>query len=131
VRPSLLLLALAACAAGRHHLPAPNAIGPYSAAVAAGDLVFVAGQVGRDRSSFAAEVGSAIDGVAAHLGKLGLGLGDVVSSNVYLTDIAEFAAMNAIYAERFPEPRPARTTVGVQALPGGARFEIHCIAARR
>ncbi len=120
-----------ACQTRLRHLDAPGAIGPYSAAVEANGLVFVAGQVGRERDSLAAEINSAIDGVERHLQRLGLGLQDVVSSNVYLVDIADFAAMNDVYARRFPQPRPARTTVAVQALPGGARFEIQCVAVRR
>lgn len=131
VAASVCLFSFLACTAPVRHLDAPLAIGPYSAAVAAHGFVFVAGQVGRERSSFAAEVGSAIDGVALHLQRLGLGLEHVVSTNVYLVDIADFAAMNEVYARRFPEPRPARTTVAVQALPGGARFEIQCTAAQR
>jgi 2-iminobutanoate/2-iminopropanoate deaminase len=127
----LLLQASVGCAGQARHHDAPGAIGPYSAVVEAQGLVFVAGQVGRERSSFAAEVGSAIDGVATHLARVGLGLQDVVSTNVYLVDIGDFAAMNEVYARRFPQPWPARTTVGVKELPGGARIEIQCVAARR
>jgi len=133
LRATLLccLMPLWACQAPVRHLDAPGAIGPYSAAVETDGLVFVAGQVGRERSSLAAEIDSAIDGVARHLQRLGLGLQHVVNTNVYLVDIADFAAMNEVYARRFPQPWPARTTVAVQALPGGARFEIQCVAVRR
>lgn len=125
------LFPLLSCAAPLRHLDAPGAIGPYSAAVEVHGMVYVAGQVGRERDSLANEIDSAIDGVARHLQRLGLGLQHVVSTNVYLVDIADFAAMNEVYARRFPKPWPARTTVAVQALPGGARFEIQCVAARR
>ena len=117
---------------------APRALGPYAQAVAAGDLVFCSGQVGLDPVSgrlvtggIEAETARACENLAAVLAAAGLGLADVVKTTVYLADLAEFAAMNAVYASHFPAPHPARATVQVAALPAGARVEIEAIAARR
>lgn len=129
----LLLLAVATgCAAPRtDHLPAAGALGPYSAAVSSGDLVFLSGKIGKRGGTFAEEVKTAIDAVELDLFALGLGLGDVLSVNVFVTDMALYPELNAAYGERFPKPYPARTTVGVSSLPGGARVEIQAVAARR
>jgi len=117
---------------------APRAIGPYAQAVAAGDLVFCSGQVGLDPASgrlvpggVAAEAARALENLAAVLSAAGLGLGDVVKTTVYLVDLADFAAVNEVYARHFPAPYPARATVGVAALPAGARVEIEAVATRR
>ena len=117
---------------------APRAIGPYAQAVAAGDLVFCSGQVGLDPASgrfvpggVAAEAARALENLAAVLSAAGLGLGDVVKTTVYLLDLGEFAAMNEVYARYFQAPYPARATVGVVALPAGARVEIEAVATRR
>ena len=117
---------------------APRAIGPYAQAVVAGDLVFCSGQVGLDPASgrlvpggVAAEAARALESLAAVLSAAGLGLGDVVKTTVYLVDLAEFAAVNEVYARYFHAPYPARATVGVAALPAGARVEIEAVAARR
>ena len=117
---------------------APRAIGPYAQAVAAGDLVFCSGQVGLDPASgrlvpggVAAEAARALENLAAVLSAAGLGLGDVVKTTVYLVDLAEFAAVNEVYARYFHAPYPARATVGVAALPAGARVEIEAVATRR
>ena len=117
---------------------APRAIGPYAQAVAAGDLVFCSGQVGLDPASgrlvpggVAAEAARALESLAAVLSAAGLGLGDIVKTTVYLVDLAEFAAVNEVYARYFHAPYPARATVGVAALPAGARVEIEAVATRR
>ena len=117
---------------------APRALGPYAQAVAAGDLVFCSGQVGLDPASgrlvaggIEPETARACENLAAVLAAAGLGLADVVKTTVYLADLAEFAAMNAVYARHFPAPYPARATVQVATLPAGARVEIEAIAARR
>jgi 2-iminobutanoate/2-iminopropanoate deaminase len=117
---------------------APRAIGPYSQAVAAGELVFCAGQVGLDPASgrlvpggVEAETARVLENLAAVLAAAGLELGDVVKTTVYLVDLGEFAAMNAVYARYFSAPYPARATVGVAALPAGARVEIEAVATRR
>ena len=117
---------------------APRAIGPYAQAVVAGDLVFCSGQVGLDPASgrlvlggVAAEAARALENLAAVLSAAGLDLGDVVKTTVYLVDLAEFAAVNEVYARYFHAPYPARATVGVAALPAGARVEIEAVATRR
>ena len=72
----------------------------------------------------------AFDNLAAALAGAGLSMGDVIKCNVYLVDMADFAAMNAAYAERFERPYPARTTVAVAGLPRGARVEIELVARK-
>lgn len=126
-----IALGFAACSAPRtRHVPAQGALGPYSAAVVAGRFSFVSGKIGARREDFAAEVDSAIDALAAELERERLTLADVVSVNVYLTDMALYAELNTVYARRFPDPYPARACVAVAALPGGARVEIQAIAWR-
>ncbi len=120
-----------ACATGVEHKRAEGAIGPYSGAVLTHGFVFASGKIGSEREgAFAAEASSAIDAVEAELARSDLGLADVVSVTVYLTDMTRYAEFNAIYAERFPDPYPARTCVAVAALPAGARVEITAIAIR-
>lgn len=117
--------------------PHAAAIGPYSHAVWAGDLLYLSGQTPLDPAAGALVAG----GIAAQaeqcfrnlfgvLAAAGLGPGQVVKVNVYLADMADFAAMNAVYAAQFEPPYPARTTIGVAALPLGARIEIELIARR-
>jgi 2-iminobutanoate/2-iminopropanoate deaminase len=117
---------------------APKAIGPYSQAIASGDLIFTAGQVGIDPATgkivggeIKLQTARVLDNMAAVLEAAGSGLDKVVKCTVFLVDFAEFAAMNEVYAERFGQHRPARSTVGTTALPLGARVEIECIAVRR
>jgi 2-iminobutanoate/2-iminopropanoate deaminase len=117
---------------------APRPIGPYSQAVAAGELVFCAGQIGLDPSTgrvvpggLVAEAARALENLAAVLAAAGLGLADVVKTTVYLVDLSEGAVLNEIYGSYFPAPHPARATVQVAALPAGARVEIEAIAATR
>jgi 2-iminobutanoate/2-iminopropanoate deaminase len=117
---------------------APRALGPYSQAIAAGGLVFCAGQVGLDPvtgvlvpGGIRGEAARALDNLAAVLAADGLGLEDVVATTVYVVDLAEFATLNQVYADRFAAPYPARATVQVAALPAGARVEIAAIAVRR
>jgi 2-iminobutanoate/2-iminopropanoate deaminase len=116
---------------------APKAIGPYSQAVAAGDLIFCAGQGAIDPTSgenvngdVRAETERTLDNLSAVLTAAGSGLAHVVKTTVFLTDMADFAAMNEVYARRFGEHRPARSTVGVAALPRGFKVEIECVAIR-
>ena len=116
---------------------APKAIGPYSQAVAAGDLVFCAGQVALEPASGASVTGDVraqtervLDNLSAVLLAAGSDLSHVVKTTVYLTDFNDFAAMNEVYAKRFGDHRPARATVGVSALPKGLRVEIECVAIR-
>jgi 2-iminobutanoate/2-iminopropanoate deaminase len=116
---------------------APRALGPYAQAVATGNLVFCAGQVGLDPSTgtlvpggIAAEAARALENLKAVLGATGLGLAAVVKTTVFLADLAEFATLNEVYGRYFTAPYPARSTVQVAALPAGARVEIEAIAVR-
>jgi len=127
---AVLAAASLACHAVEHHA-AEGALGPYSGSVRAGDTVWVAGKVGQPGGSFARELASAIDRVEQELGRSGLTLADVVSATVYVTDVSRYDEVNALYADRFPEPYPARTFVGVDALPGGRRVEITVVARGR
>ena len=144
----LLILPLAGCAIGEgdavdgaggghgaggalEHLPAQGAMGPYSAAVSSGEHVFLSGKIGERGGSFEREVETAIEALEAELQRLGLGLADVVAVTVYLTDMSTYAELNAVYARRFPQPWPARATVAVSGLPGGARVELSATARRR
>lgn len=133
-RAAFAALLAAGCAAPTAHLPAPGALGPYSAGVAEGGLVFLSGKVAaaeRRGGDFAAEAESALDAVEADLARLGLGLGDVLSATVFLLDLGDYAALNAVWSRRVPSPWPARTCVAVAGLPGGARLEITVTARRR
>ncbi|HXW22530.1 MAG TPA: Rid family detoxifying hydrolase [Rhodomicrobium sp.] len=112
-----------------------KALGPYSRAVWAGNILYLSGQLGSDPATGKLVEGGAgpeteqiLKGIAAVLGVAGLSLANVVKANVYLTDINDFAAMNKIYETFFSEPYPARTTIAVAALPGGAHVEIEVVA---
>lgn len=114
---------------------APGAIGPYSQAIRAGEWVFLSGQIGLQPTTgelvaggAAAEAEQALRNLAAVLAAAGLGIADVVRTTVYLTDMADFAAVNEVYGRFVRAPFPARATVGVAALPKGARVEIDAIA---
>ncbi len=116
---------------------APAPIGPYSQAVAAGGFLFCSGQVGFDADGkladgLEAQARLVMANVGALLAEAGLGFGDIVKTTIYLVDMNDFAAVNAIYGEAFTAgPPPARTTIAVAALPRGARVEIEAIALRR
>jgi 2-iminobutanoate/2-iminopropanoate deaminase len=114
---------------------APAAIGPYSHAVAAGSLVFCSGQTPLDPTSgdlvgttIEEQTERVLDNLEIVLGGLGLTLAQVVKTNVYLRSMDDFAGMNAVYARRFGEHRPARTTVAVRQNPLDALVEIECVA---
>ena len=116
---------------------APAAVGPYSQAIVAGDLVFCAGQGAIDPATqdlllgtIEEETERTLRNLGAVLEAAGVAFADVVKTTVFLTDLAEFAAMNAVYATFFPDPPPARTTVQVAALPKGFRVEIEAIARK-
>jgi 2-iminobutanoate/2-iminopropanoate deaminase len=115
---------------------APAAIGPYSQAVDADGLVFCSGQLGLDPASgelvegVEAQAGRALQNLAAVLDAAGLAWADVAKTTIFLADIGDFAAVNAVYAAVMPDPPPARSTIGVAALPKGARVEIEAIARR-
>ncbi len=113
-----------------------KALGPYSRAAWAGNILYLAGQLGVDPATNTLVEGGAgpeteqiLKGIAAVLGVAGLSLANVVKANVYLTDMADFAAMNKVYETFFEAPYPARTTIGVSALPAGAHVEIEVVAA--
>jgi 2-iminobutanoate/2-iminopropanoate deaminase len=114
---------------------APAALGPYSQAIATGNFLFCAGQVPLEASSgqlvegdISAQATQVLENLGAVLRANGMGFTDVVKTTVFLTNLDEFAAMNAVYATYFTEPYPARSTVQVSALPKGARVEIELIA---
>jgi 2-iminobutanoate/2-iminopropanoate deaminase len=115
---------------------APHAIGPYSQGIAAGDLVFCSGQVGLDPTTgeladgVEAQAERALRNLAAVLDAAGCSFGDVVKTTIFLADIGDFAAVNAIYARFMPDPPPARSTVQVAALPKGGLVEVDAIARR-
>jgi 2-iminobutanoate/2-iminopropanoate deaminase len=113
---------------------APPPTFPYSPAIRSGDHVFLSGATGVDPATgqlvegdVAAQTEQVFKNLARVLAAGGLSLGDAVKCNVYLTDIGDFQAMNAVYARQFEAPYPARTTVAVAALPGGARVEIELV----
>ena len=115
---------------------APAALGPYSHAVSTGALVFASGQLGMDPAtgklageSIQAQTEQALVNVECVLAAAGLTFADVVKTTIFLTDLADFATVNGIYATRFPAQPPARSCVQVAALPAGARIEIEVIAA--
>lgn len=114
---------------------APAAIGPYSPAIVANGLVFTAGQTGSDPATkklveggISAQTRQTLNNVKAVLEAAGTSLDNVVKTTVFLADMNDFAAMNAVYGEFFPEPYPARSTVQVARLPGDALVEIETIA---
>lgn len=117
---------------------APKAIGPYSQAILIEKLVFTAGQVGLDPASMElveggveAQTRQVLTNLKHVLESADSGLNYVVKTTVFLQDMGDFAKMNAIYAEFFPENPPARSTVQVAGLPKGALVEIECVALRK
>ncbi len=116
---------------------APAAIGPYSQATTAGNLVFLSGQLGLNPATGAFVEGGvteqtrqALENVSAILAVAGLSFANVVKTTVFLSDMGDFADMNAEYAKHFAEPFPARSAVAVKTLPKNALVEIECIACR-
>ena len=117
--------------------PGAVAIGPYSHAVASGDIVYLSGQTPLDpatgalvQGGIAAQSERCFQNLFSVLAAAGLAPDDVVKVNVYLVGMSDFAAMNAVYERQFSRPFPARTTIGVASLPLGARIEIELIARR-
>jgi 2-iminobutanoate/2-iminopropanoate deaminase len=114
--------------------PAPR--GPYSPAVRAGDYIFVSGQIPVDPitnqtklGDIGSETRQVLENIRINLEGCGATMADVVKTTVFLTNVQDFAAMNAVYAEVFGESKPARSTIGVAALPlPGAKIEIEAIA---
>ena len=116
---------------------APKAIGPYSQGIVAGNLVFVSGQLGLDPQTgelpgpdLADQARQALANLKAVLAAGKCNLGHVVSVDVYLVDMNDFAAFNTIYEEFFQDHKPARAVVAVKALPKNGRVEIKCMACR-
>ncbi|HEY6110779.1 MAG TPA: RidA family protein [Gemmatimonadales bacterium] len=114
---------------------APKAIGPYSQAIVADGIVYTAGQVALDPQSgvlvgttIAEQTEQVFKNLSAVLAAAGSSLGQVVKTTVYLADMADFAAMNEVYARHFGGHRPARSTTQAGGLPKGARVEIDVIA---
>jgi reactive intermediate/imine deaminase len=117
-----------------HTLRAPQAIGTYSQAMRAGDLVFVSGQIPLDPTTgtlitddIEAEIRRVFDNLAAVAEAAGTTLAACVKLSVFLTDLAHFGKVNEIMATYFKAPYPARAAIGVAALPRGARVEMECI----
>ena len=112
------------------------AIGPYSAAIASGDLLFCSGQLGMDpatgelRDGVAAQAEQALVNLRALLAAAGFGVEHVVKCTIFLTNLADFATVNEIYGRTFSEPYPARSTVQVAGLPKRGLVEIEAIAQR-
>lgn len=114
---------------------APAAIGPYSQGIRSGDFVFVSGQIPLDPASGTLVPGGireqtrrALENLVGVLTAAGLKPGDALKTTVYMTDLGQFAEMNAVYGEFFGGTPPARATVEVRALPKGALVEIDAIA---
>jgi 2-iminobutanoate/2-iminopropanoate deaminase len=110
-------------------------VGPYSQGIKTGEFIFVAGEKGLDprtgkivAGGIAAETRQTLENIKAILEAAGASMDHVVRTQVFLTDIADFAAMNAVYAEYFTSAPPGRTTVQVVALPAGAHVEIEATA---
>jgi 2-iminobutanoate/2-iminopropanoate deaminase len=115
---------------------APKAIGPYSPAIRAGDLLFVSGQVALDPATgqmiegdITAQTRRVLDNIGALLTSGGRSFADVVRTTIFLADMNDFAAVNEVYGHYFSEPYPARATVQVARLPKDARVEIDVIAS--
>lgn len=116
---------------------APKAVGPYSQAIALGNLLFCAGQIPLDPATgeivgtdVAGQTERVCENIRAVLAANDMTFVDVVKTTVFLTTMEDFAAMNAVYARHFSEPFPARSTVAVAGLPRGARVEIEVTAAK-
>lgn len=115
---------------------APAAVGPYSHAVRSGDLLFLSGQTPLDPATgrlvdgdVGAQTRRCLENLEAVAAAAGGALSDAVRCGIYVTDMSSFAAVNAVYAEFFADPLPARSTIGVAALPLGAQVEIDAIVA--
>lgn len=112
---------------------APAAIGPYSQAIRAGQTVYVSGQLPIDPATgeFAGPDIQSLTNIQAILAQAGMTMADVVKTTVLLADIADFGAMNDVYAQFFAEPYPARAAFQAAALPKGAKVEIVCVAVKQ
>lgn len=115
---------------------APAAIGPYSQGIAAGETVYVSGQLPLDPATgafpegIAAQTAQSLKNIQAILAQQGMTLANVVKTTVFLADINDFAEMNKVYGEFFTQPYPARSAVQVAKLPKDAPLEVECIAVK-
>ena len=114
---------------------APAAIGPYSQAIKVGNLVYTSGQIPIDPATgtfveggIKEQTRQSLNNIKAILEETGLTMGNVVKTTVFMADMNDFADMNAVYAEYFAEPYPARSAVAVKTLPKGALVEIEVVA---
>ena len=115
----------------------PAAVGPYSTATLAGEMIYLSGMIGIDpavqkpvEGGTLAQARQAFENIKTVLGELGATMNDVLKTTVYLTDIGEFGEVNRLYAEYFGPDYPARTCVEVSRLPLGLSIEVECIARR-
>jgi 2-iminobutanoate/2-iminopropanoate deaminase len=118
-----------------HTEAAPAAVGPYSQAVRAGGFIFTAGQLALDPATgkmtgetIEEQTRRVLDNLKAVLEAAGSGMSKVVKTTVFITDMAAFARMNAVYVEYFPTAPPARSTLPMTSLPLGGLIEIECVA---
>ena len=118
-----------------HTDDAPNAIGPYSQAVRLDDMLYTSGQVALDPATgamvdgdFEAQARQVMKNLKAVLAAAGCSFSDVVKATIYVTDLANFQTLNALYGEAMGDHRPARSTVQVAGLPAGAEVEIDLVA---
>ena len=118
-----------------HTDEAPEALGPYSQAIAAGGWIYTSGQVGIDPATgelvaggFEAQARQVLANLRSVLAAAGCSFGDVVKATIFVVDLADFPTLNAIYGEALGDHRPARSTVQVAALPKGALVEIDLVA---
>lgn len=116
---------------------APAALGPYSHAVACGNMLFTSGQIGLDPAtgklageSIEAQAEQVLKNLESVLAAAGMDFSHVIKTTVFLVDLADFATVNGIYGTRFANDSPARSCVQVAALPAGAKIEIEVIAAK-
>ena len=115
---------------------APAALGPYSQAKLCGNVLYTSGQLGMDPATgnlpegVEAQAEQALKNLGAILNEAGMDYADVVKTTVFLADINDFAAVNAIYAKYFTGETPARSCVQIAALPKAALFEIECVAVK-
>lgn len=115
---------------------APAALGPYSVAVATGDLVFFSGQValrpggGRNDGPIGVQTRQVMDNLGAMLSDVGLGFENIVKTTIFMSDISDYQEINRVYAGYFESDPPARSAVEVSALPGGFGVEIEVVASR-
>ena len=119
-----------------HSDQAPAAIGPYSQATRTGNLVFLSGQTPLDPATgnlvegdIAVQARQAFDNIKAVVAAADCTMDDIVRVGLYLTDLSQFGEVNAVMAEYFSQPYPARSTIEVSALPRGARFEVDAVMA--